>query len=159
MTVRAGTRSARLASSTHTSTQCGCWASQPASLTKMRDGAIVGEEVCATPRTCEKAIIKLGYPVEVRHVTKAFAHGPPMLLLLNCRVGVYVIILDVITADEWRFNHAVAYDAAEGLLVDNHSSSKPVRIDDRDRGHKNDAKAAFLKLLGQQTALRSLPFT
>mmetsp|Transcript_59058 Transcript_59058/g.128217 ORF Transcript_59058/g.128217 Transcript_59058/m.128217 type:complete len:117 (+) Transcript_59058:1030-1380(+) len=101
----------------------------------------------------------LNYPVQVTTVSKDFNHGPPMLLLRKCRVGVYVIYLDVITADKWRFNHAVAYDSAEGILVDNHSSSKPMRIDDGDRGHKKDAKAAFHRLLNQQTALRSLPFS
>eukprot|EP00965_Chrysotila_dentata_P137656 4554171-Pleurochrysis_carterae.AAC.1 len=41
-----------------------CMLGVTASLSKLRDLAIVGEEVCATKHTCEQAIKMLNYPVQ-----------------------------------------------------------------------------------------------
>eukprot|EP00965_Chrysotila_dentata_P140209 4635346-Pleurochrysis_carterae.AAC.1 len=76
-----------------------------------------------------------------------------MHAILKCDWGVYVIALRV-KVDGWEYNHAIAYDAAPGILVDNHGSARPIRIDSVDRTNKHDAKRAFRKLMGQMRVLR-----
>eukprot|EP00965_Chrysotila_dentata_P062570 2073257-Pleurochrysis_carterae.AAC.1 len=65
-----------------------------------------------------------------------------MLNLVTCRKGVYVLCLRV-AVDGSKFFRVIAYDAGKGILVDDHSSNRPMELDGRDRRGRRTAHAAF----------------
>eukprot|EP00965_Chrysotila_dentata_P199761 6179572-Pleurochrysis_carterae.AAC.2 len=117
---------------------------------------IPGEEstVCASWRLIQRALqSQQAQIVESPCKPRFDSNGPVMLNLVLCRVGVYVLCLKV-TVDGRDFRHAIAYDAVHGILIDNHSSNRVFRLDDRDRRGRKTASAAFKRLLSQRSVFK-----
>eukprot|EP00965_Chrysotila_dentata_P183320 6053677-Pleurochrysis_carterae.AAC.1 len=114
---------------------------------------IPGDEsnVCASWRLIQRALQAQQAPIAENPCKPKFdAKGPVMLNLVRHREGAYVLCLRV-TVDGRVFFHAIAYNAVDGILIDNHSSNRPMRLDDRDRRGRRTASAAFRRLLSQRS--------
>eukprot|EP00965_Chrysotila_dentata_P015626 517073-Pleurochrysis_carterae.AAC.1 len=53
-----------------------------------------------------------------------------------------------------EFRHVIAYDPAQGVLIDNHSSNRAMKLDDGDRRGRKTASSAFKRLLSQRRNLK-----
>eukprot|EP00965_Chrysotila_dentata_P020818 689152-Pleurochrysis_carterae.AAC.1 len=126
-------------------------------LRKLALQPIPGEEssVCASWRLIQRALLSQQAPIVETPCKPRFdSSGPAMLNLVLCRVGVYVLCLQV-TVDGREFRHAIAYNAAQGILIDSHSSNRAMQLDDRDRRGRKTASAAFKRLISQRSVLEN----
>jgi hypothetical protein len=110
----------------------------------------LGNDRQASWSTCTQALLQLVIPFElVRVLSKFLVEGGPMLALLREKTKVFVVGLEVLVGGSTN-RHCVAFSASKRTLLDNHSLSKPVRVETADVRSKDTAHKVFRLLVGQR---------